>query len=81
MLFNVKQMETIAVMMGALQWFTALIGGGAALALSYALRPARLVGYRNFAPAVAEEISDAIADTVTEELAESAAEDEQKDFE
>ena len=77
--FNVKQMETISVMMGALQWFTALIGGGAALALSYALRPARLVGYRNFAPAVAEEISEAIADTVSEELKESFLEEENAD--
>ena len=79
LLFNVKQMETISVMMGALQWFTALIGGGAALALSYALRPARLVGYRNFAPAVAEEISEAIADTVSEELKESFLEEENAD--
>ena len=77
LLFNVKQMETISVMMGALQWFTALIGGGAALALSYALRPARLVGYRNFAPAVAEEISE--ADTVSEELKESFLEEENAD--
>lgn len=73
LLFNVKQMETISVMMGA------LIGGGAALALSYALRPARLVGYRNFAPAVAEEISEAIADTVSEELKESFLEEENAD--
>lgn len=79
LLFNVKQMETISVIMGALQWFTALIGGGAALALSYALRPARLVGYRNFAPAVAEEISEAIADTVSEELKESFLEEENAD--
>ena len=79
LLFNVKQMETISVMMGALQWFTALIGGGAALALSYALRPARLVGYRNFAPAVAEDISEAIADTVSEELKESFLEEENAD--
>ena len=67
LLFNVKQMETISVMMGALQWFTALIGGGAALA------------YRNFAPAVAEEISEAIADTVSEELKESFLEEENAD--
>lgn len=67
LLFNIKQMEAIAVMMGTLQWFTALIGGGAALALSYALRPARIVGYRNFAPAVAEEISEAISDVMPQE--------------
>lgn len=43
------------------------------------LRPARLVGYRNFAPAVAEEISEAIADTVSEELKESFLEEENAD--